>query len=108
VGDLFRICDVMFMPSLREGFAMPVLEGGLAGVPVVCTAVPAAEELGGADVIQFDLEQTAEEVADQILAWADGSRVHRLRRRVRQGYTWAAILKRDIEPLLARGASGGV
>jgi hypothetical protein len=26
--------------------------------------------------------------------------VHRLRRRVRQNYTWQAIFQRDIEPLL--------
>ncbi|NIV33879.1 MAG: hypothetical protein GWN58_31850, partial [Anaerolineae bacterium] len=26
VGDLFRVSDLMFMPSHREGFAMPVLE----------------------------------------------------------------------------------
>ena len=35
-----------------------------------------------------------------ILAWAEGSAVHRLRRRVRQHYTWKAIFQRDIKPLL--------
>jgi len=100
VGDLFRVSDLMFMPSHREGFAMPVLEAGLAGIPVVCTGVPAAVEIGGEDVILFDLDDTPDHLAARLLAWAEGSAVHRLRRRVRQSYTWQAIFRRDIEPLL--------
>jgi glycosyltransferase involved in cell wall biosynthesis len=102
VGDLFRVSDLMFMPSHREGFAMPVLEAGLAGIPVVCTEVPAAVEIGDEDVIVFDLDEAPDDLAKRLLAWAEGSTVHRLRRRVRQNYTWQAILRRDIEPLLRR------
>jgi len=100
VGDLFRVSDVMFMPSHREGFGMPVLEAGLVGVPVVCTYVPAAEEIGGADVTLFDAAEDPMHLARRILAWAEQSPVHRLRRRVRQSYTWRAIFQRDIKPLL--------
>ncbi len=100
VGELFRVSDLMFMPSHREGFGMPVLEAGLAGVPVFCTDMPAAKEIGGEDVVLFDPVQGADNLAEQILGWVEDSRVHRLRRRVRQDYTWRAILYRDIEPLL--------
>jgi glycosyltransferase involved in cell wall biosynthesis len=100
VGDLFRVSDVMFMPSYREGFGMPVLEAGLVGVPVVCTYVPAAEEIGGAEVILFDAAEDPTHLAERILTWAEQSPVHRLRRRVRQNYTWRAIFHRDIKPLL--------
>jgi glycosyltransferase involved in cell wall biosynthesis len=100
VGDLFRVSDVMFMPSHREGFGMPVLEAGLVGIPVLCTDVPAAAEIGGEDVILFDAALDPAALADRILAWTEESRVHRLRRRVRQRYTWPAIFRRDIEPLL--------
>ncbi len=100
VGDLFRVSDLMFMPSHREGFAMPVLEAGLAGIPVVCTGVPAAVEIGGEDLLTFGLDEAPERLAARILAWAEGSPVHRLRRRVRQRYTWQAIFRRDIEALL--------
>jgi glycosyltransferase involved in cell wall biosynthesis len=105
VGDLFRVSDVMFMPSHREGFAMPVLEAGLVGVPVVTTEVPAAVEIGGADVVLFSKNDDPDDLAARILGWAENSRVHRLRRRVRQNYTWQAIFHRDIEPLL-RGREG--
>jgi glycosyltransferase involved in cell wall biosynthesis len=100
VGDLYRVSDLMFMPSHREGFAMPVLEAGLAGVPVVCTEVPAAMEIGGADLMLLSMDDDPVHLAERILDWADHSPVHRLRRRVRQNYTWQAIFRRDIEPLL--------
>lgn len=100
VGDLFRVSDVMFLPSHREGFGMPVLEAGLVGMPVVCTDVPAAEEIGGQDVITITADEDPLLVAAQILDWAQRSPLHRLRRRVRQNYTWQAIFHRDIKPLL--------
>jgi glycosyltransferase involved in cell wall biosynthesis len=100
VGDLFRVCDLMFMPSHSEGFAMPVLEAGLVGVPVVTTEVPAAVEIGGAEVMLIDRNDDPDALADRLLAWAENSPVHRLRRRVRQRYTWQAIFRREIEPLL--------
>jgi len=100
VGDLYRVSDLMFMPSHREGFAMPVLEAGLVGIPVISTAVPAALEIGGEGVILFDESQDPAWLADRIVTWAERSPVHRLRRRVRQNYTWQAIFRRDIEPLL--------
>ena len=100
VGDLYRVSDLMFMPSHREGFAMPVLEAGLVGIPVVATDVPAAEEIAGADMIRIDEEEEPDHLAERILRWAENSPVHRMRRRVSQRYTWQAIFRRDIEPLL--------
>jgi mannosylglucosylglycerate synthase len=100
VADLYRASDLLFMPSHREGFGMPVLEAGLLGIPVVSTPIPAAEEIGNKDVILFDRSAEPGEVADRILDWAQNSPVHRLRRRVRQNYTWQTIFRRRIEPLL--------
>jgi glycosyltransferase involved in cell wall biosynthesis len=100
VGDLFRVSDVMLMPSHREGFGMPILEAGLVGLPVLCTKVPAAQEIGAQDVTMFDATKEPAEVAEQLLSWAEGNPLHRLRRQVRQSYTWDAIFDRDIKPLL--------
>jgi len=100
VADLFRVSDVVFMPSHREGFGMPVLEAGLVGKPMVCTNVPAAREIGGEDVTIIHPDSDATQIAEQILSLVDETPVHRLRRRVRQGYTWRAIFEGDIEPLL--------
>jgi glycosyltransferase involved in cell wall biosynthesis len=105
VGDLLAVSDVLFMPSRREGFGMPVLEAGLAGVPVVCTPIPAAQEVGGEDVVLFDLAAGPEEVGARIRAAVAASPTARLRRRVRREYTWQALFERAIRPLL-RGAGG--
>ncbi|RPI33521.1 MAG: glycosyltransferase [Chloroflexota bacterium] len=100
VGELYRVCDAVFIPSLREGFGMPVLEAGLAGIPVVCTEIPAAKEIGDSDVLLFSPASDPDGVAAKLLAWVESSPVYRMRRRVRQNYTWDSIFKHQIEPLL--------
>jgi mannosylglucosylglycerate synthase len=100
VGELFRLSDLLFMPSHREGFGMPVLEAGLAGIPVFSTPIPATEEIGRNDVVTFKADGDPDEIADQILSWAASSLEYRLRKRVRERYTWEAIFQRDIIPLL--------
>lgn len=100
VGDLFRVSDMLFMPSHREGFGMPVLEAALVGMPIVSTEIPAAVELGNDNVILFDNDENPAYVAGRIIGWLERSPVYRLRRQVRQNYTWGAIFRRDIEPLL--------
>jgi glycosyltransferase involved in cell wall biosynthesis len=100
VGDLYRVSDVLFMPSHREGFGMPVLEAGLAGIPVFCTASPAAQEVGGADVTIFSPQQSPSDVARLISDRVETDPLLRLRRRVRKQYTWDTLFRQQIEPLL--------
>jgi len=101
VAGLYRVADLLFMPSHQEGFGMPVLEAGLLGMPVVASeAVPAAEEIGGKDVLRFELDQSPQQLAQQLWAWAEGDKRLRLARRTRQNFTWQAIFHADIEPHL--------
>ncbi len=89
VADLYRVADLMFMPSHQEGFGMPVLEAGLLGIPVVASeAVPAAEEIGGEDVLRFALDEPAQQLAQRLLAWTESDKRLRLARRTRQNFTW--------------------
>jgi glycosyltransferase involved in cell wall biosynthesis len=101
VGDLYRISDVMLMPSHREGFGMPVLEAGLVGIPAVCTPnVPAAVEIGKDDVIIFNADQASSDLADQMIDWMQTDPQFRFRQRVRSHFTWQAIFKQQIAPIL--------
>lgn len=100
VGDLYRISDIMFMPSHREGFGMPVLEAGLAGIPVVSRDVPAAQELAHGEATIFSEDADADQVANQLVQILERSPISRLRRRVRQHYTWRAIFEDTIQQLL--------
>jgi glycosyltransferase involved in cell wall biosynthesis len=79
---------------------MPILEAGLAGLPVITTPVPAANELALEEAFVFTLNLDPLGLAEQMLNWAEMSAEHRLRVRVRRQYTWQAIYQRDILPLL--------
>lgn len=103
VRQLYRACDALFMPSHREGFGMPILEAGLIGMPIFSTEIPATEEIGGQEVIRFSADESAEQVAELILGWAQKSPTQRLRQRIRKKFTWQAIFNHDILPLLSEG-----
>jgi glycosyltransferase involved in cell wall biosynthesis len=105
VGELFRVCDLVLMPSHREGFGMPVLEAGLVGTPVFCTSIPAAREIGKQDVTIFDLKMGPSLLAERIIQWMQQDPVYRLRQRVRKNYTWEAIFTQHIEPLINHSAA---
>jgi glycosyltransferase involved in cell wall biosynthesis len=100
VAELYHAADVAFIPSHREGFGMPVLEAGLLGLPVFSTAIPASAELGGDAVHIFNADDDPGTVAGQIAEWAGGDLLHRMKRRVRQGFTWQAIFAKQILPLI--------
>lgn len=100
VGEIYRMSDLLFMPSHREGFGMPVLEAGMVGIQVITTEVPAAVEIGVDDVIFFDKAEEPALLARRILDWASQNPIHRMRRRIRQSYTWSSIFHGQIKPLL--------
>ncbi len=100
VSELYRVCDVMFLPSHHEGFGMPVLEAGLRGMPVICTAVPAALEIALEDAFVFPHHTEAERLAMDVLEWVEDDPTLRLRKRVRREYTWEAIFEHRVLPLL--------
>lgn len=101
VAELFRVCDFVLMPSHREGFGIPILEAGLVGKPVFCTAVPVLEQVGAELVYQIGTNEPADHLATRIQAWAQQNALQRLRQRVRKEYTWSAILQQAIQPLIA-------
>ncbi len=106
VAELYRLADVVLMPSLREGFGLPVLEAGLTRAAIFTTEIPAVDEVGADGVHLIADGESAEQLAARIVEWAERDMGQRLRRRVRQQYTWQAIFERDIEPLMAECALG--
>lgn len=47
VAALMRAADAVVLPSLEEGFGLPVLEAQACGSLVVCSDIPAFREVGG-------------------------------------------------------------
>jgi glycosyltransferase involved in cell wall biosynthesis len=100
VAELYRVCDLVLMPSHREGFGIPVLEGGLVGRPVFATAIPVLEDIGAESVHVIGQDEPPAQVAARIKWWMRDNPAYRLRRRVRQDYCWHTIFARSIQPLI--------
>lgn len=100
VAELLRVCDLLFMPSHREGFGMPILEAGLLGMPIVCTSIPAAQEIGGDRLLIFDPALEPGALADRILDFVRSNPALGFRSEVRRTYTWGAIFRREMESLI--------
>lgn len=58
----YRDAIALIVPSLYEGFGLPLLESMIAGCPVVASRTAALEEVGGNGVVYFDPNE-AEELA---------------------------------------------
>ncbi len=103
VADLYRLADALFLPSREEGFGIPVLEAGLAGLPAFCADIPPLRELGAGGADFFPLDASPAEVAAMVADRLEGSPVFHLRRRVRTEYTWDRIYQERISSLLEEG-----
>ena len=102
VRDLYEACDLILLPSTAEGFGIPLIEAGLLGRAVFCADIPAFREIGTRLVHHFRLDDEPADVAARILSWAERDRSYQLRRRVWREYTWRAVRRIHIEPLLKR------
>jgi glycosyltransferase involved in cell wall biosynthesis len=101
LSDLYRLADGLFFPSRHEGFGIPILEAGLAGLPIFCSDIAPFRETVGDAAVRFHPEAPPEEIAGKIIAALGEDRRIALRRRVRLDYTWDAIYRRSISRLLA-------
>jgi glycosyltransferase involved in cell wall biosynthesis len=66
---LYAACDVFFMPSLYEGFGMPIVEAQLCGTPVVHGSHGSMIEAGGGIGVAVDPDSAGiERIMEQICA----------------------------------------
>jgi glycosyltransferase involved in cell wall biosynthesis len=100
ISDFYHLADALFLPSREEGFGIPVLEAGLAGLPIFCSDIPPLRSLGGSYVTYFSPDADAGELANTIANHLSSNPVFRMRADVRRQYTWERIYKRNIAPLL--------
>ena len=99
VGELYRVMDVLFMPSHREGFGMPILEAGLTGLGIFSAPIPASVEIGQQDLHLVDINKEPHFTAKQILDWCEQNQAYQMRKKVRQNYTWEALFQNDMKPI---------
>lgn len=100
VAALYRLADALLMPSREEGFGIPVLEAGLSYLPMFCSDIPALRALAGDSARYFSPDVNPLSLAALIRDALQANEVYRHRARVRQQYTWEAVYRRLIAPLL--------
>ena len=101
IADLYRIADALFFPSREEGFGIPILEAGLAGLPIFCSDIPPLRKLGENYVTYFSPDADPRELAKLIANHLSINSVYGLRAEIRRQYTWEGIYSEKIAPLLA-------
>ena len=102
VRDFCLIADVLFMPSLQEGFGIPLLEAGMLKLPIICSDIPPFREIGQENVQYFSLKDSPDQIADKILAFVSDLKPHRMFRNMLQNYLWDDIYHHMLSPLLER------
>lgn len=63
--ELYRGADVLVLPSLHEGFGLPVVEAMALGTPVICSRAASIPEVGGDAAEYFD-PLSAEDLASTL------------------------------------------
>ena len=95
---LYRIADLLLFPSDREGFGLPVLEAGLAGLVVAISDIPALHEIAKREAIYIHLGDSASVVARNIISAISKRPEMRFRKKVIQEYAWEVVFEKKILP----------
>ena len=88
---LYRLSSVFALPSLIEGFGLPVIEAMLRNVPVACSATTALGEVAGDAALTFDPERQEEITGALRRLLDDRALAQRFAQRGRaraEGFTW--------------------
>jgi glycosyltransferase involved in cell wall biosynthesis len=100
LAEFYQLADALFFPSQQEGFGIPLLEAGLARLPIFATNLAPFRESAGPWATLFAAETSPPEVAQTILDRLQTDQAFQLRRRVLTHYTWRNIVETRILPLL--------
>ncbi|HEY5573006.1 MAG TPA: glycosyltransferase family 4 protein [Anaerolineales bacterium] len=103
IADLYSLADLLLFPSRREGFGIPILEAGLARLPVFAADIAPVRESAGQLAQVFDPDGDPAAVANAISGYLENDRAYKLRKRVLNQFTWRSIVRHKLIPIIEEG-----
>jgi mannosylglucosylglycerate synthase len=101
LSDLFSLTDLLlFSPFTDSASCQALLAAALARVPVFTSGSPLIQEIAGGLVQLLDPGLSPADMAHTILDFLENDRTYQLRRVVLRRYSWEAIFKEGLVPLL--------
>ncbi len=99
--DLYLISDLLFLPSIQEGFGIPLLEAAMIKLPTFCSDIHPFKNIGGDQVYYFSLSDTPEQIADKIINYLKQMKQYGMFRHVIKNYVWDNIYDKKLNPYLS-------
>jgi len=102
MADLYRLADLLFLPSRDEGFGLPLLEAAVSRLPIVCAALPSLRAIAGTAATYFSPDDAPAAIAEQVRRRLVNDPAYGLALRARRVYDPRRIHGEQVEPLLRR------
>ncbi len=103
ISDFYQLADALFFPSREEGFGLPILEAGLARLPIFCADILPLKELADGFANFFRPDEEPARVAKLISSRLENNLTHKFQAHVRTERAWQKVYWEKIEPLLQEG-----
>jgi len=102
VRDLYFISHLVLYPSLDEGFGLPILEAGIARIPLVLAQIPVFREVANEGVLYLPFDESVEYNTDRIVNFLTENQSHSdiLFNRVLTHYNWDNLWDSNLKSLL--------
>lgn len=97
--SLYELAHMVFYPSEQEGFGLPLLEAGVARVPMLAARANEREWMWP-EIPCLPANASVAAMADAAESLVNESREMRVRSAVLPDYSWDAIYERRLEPFL--------
>lgn len=102
--DLYRAADLFAMPSLYEGFGLPLVEAMACGTAAICSDRSSLPEVAGAAALTFDPDDEEGMAAAMARLLGDDAERDAWARRGRARaaeFTWSTTARRTLEAIRA-------
>ena len=100
LSALYRVADLLMFPSRQEGFGLPLLEARLHRLPAVYSNIEPLDEIAGLCGFPISPDESASAIAERLVPWIAANPQIRDRRDVIAQFSWGAIYRRHLVPLL--------